>query len=584
MLECLIYERLAGMSRVLEILADIRVIIGIAVLVVLLIIWFIVQRIRSNAYRRRLEELEVRYNTIKSVPLSFKLNKAVAISRVDPETMNRVANSKEDFDKADANLKQIQQALADTEDEILVGKLGRAKADLADLESSLDLGEKQVAELDKFLDEILEKETQQRQEVNELKNRFRELKSNIQENSTQLSYALPVFEQSISDTEKMFSSFEEWMYASDFGKASEELRGISENMNNLENLYHSLPELLQDARGVIPRMIEVLHSDYRTNKERGVFLDHLDVEKNLGMITASLKTDLTKLRAGEIEGVRENLDDYKDRLTQLNTAVKKEADAFDELKELNTDTTGLLKTAYQLLNYVKEQYAKMRVRFGLEGLDEAIAEEEKRLADFVSAGEEVDDQTVLASEKVLKIQSRVQLLNEANDNLRAMKERIDSASGDEDRAKKQLVKLQVIMNQMQVSIRKYKLPTISTKYEEDMTRANEYIRRLENLIDENPLNVNLLNSTLTEAIDFIYKLYNNVNNVVGAVVMVENTIVFGNRYRSTYSDIDSELTKSELFFRNGDYTQALTIAIATIEKIFPGNYEKMVRDNAKGSE
>ena len=39
-----------------------------------------------------------------------------------------------------------------------------------------------------------------------------------------------------------------------------------------------------------------------------------------------------------------------------------------------------------------------------------------------------------------------------------------------------------------------------------------------------------------------------------------------------------------LFFRNGDYTQALTIAIATIEKIFPGNYEKMVRDNAKGSE
>ncbi len=66
-------------------------------------------------------------------------------------------------------------------------------------------------------------------------------------------------------------------------------------------------------------------------------------------------------------------------------------------------------------------------------------------------------------------------------------------------------------------------------------------------------------------------------------MMVENTIVFGNRYRSTYSDIDSELTRSELCFRNGEYTQALTIAIATIEKIHPGNYEKMVKENARAA-
>ncbi|MBQ2688530.1 MAG: selenide, water dikinase, partial [Solobacterium sp.] len=157
-------------------------------------------------------------------------------------------------------------------------------------------------------------------------------------------------------------------------------------------------------------------------------------------------------------------------------------------------------------------------------------------------------------------------------------------SGDEEHAKKQLITLKAIMNQMQVSIRKYKLPNISREYEDDMNRANEYIRRIQDLIDETPLNVQLLNATLTEAIDYIYKLFNNVNNVVGAVIMVENTIVFGNRYRSTYSDIDSELTRSELCFRNGEYTQALNIAIETIEKIHPGNYEKMVKENAKGAE
>ena len=71
--------------------------------------------------------------------------------------------------------------------------------------------------------------------------------------------------------------------------------------------------------------------------------------------------------------------------------------------------------------------------------------------------------------------------------------------------------------------------------------------------------------------------------MVATVIMVENTIVFGNRYRSTYADIDSELTRSELSFRNGEYTQALTIAIATIEKIHPGNYENMIKENAKSA-
>ena len=116
-----------------------------------------------------------------------------------------------------------------------------------------------------------------------------------------------------------------------------------------------------------------------------------------------------------------------------------------------------------------------------------------------------------------------------------------------------------------------------------MRRANDYIHRLDNLMVEVPLNMQLLNGTLQEALDFIYKLYNNVNNVVGTVMMVENTIVFGNRYRSTYADIDSELTRSELSFRNGEYTQALTTAIATIEKIHPGNYESMIKENAKSA-
>lgn len=575
------------MDTVLKYLSDIRIVIAIAAVVVLIIIWFIVQKIRSNKFRHQLEELEVRYNTIKSVPLSFKLNKAVAISRVEPDTMQKVTQTKDDFDKAEANLKQISQQLADTEDEILAGKLKKVKPDLADLEASISLGEQQVSSLDKFLDSILEKETAQRQEVTELKNHFRDLRNTAAENQSQLSYIWSTIEQNISDTEKMFSAFEEWMYASDFEKANAELDNIRESISRLESMIQSLPDLLSDARGVVPKMAEVLHQDYTTARDGGVYLDHLQIDKNLKVITAGLKEDLAGIKDGNLNGVREHLDDYKVRLTQMDQAVKKESESFMELKKFAGETETLFHETERNAKYIDDLYARLKPRLGLSDMEERIGRQKDRLATVSAKMPKVfqmyQENQSPASSVMASMKELNQEITVCNSGFKELRAEIDNTAGGEDRARKQLVKLQVIMNQMQVKIRKYKLPSISQQYEEDMAKANEYIHSIDRLINAPTLNVQLLSSTLKEAIDFIYKLYNNVNNVVATVIMVENTIVFGNRYRSTYADIDSELTRSELCFRNGEYTQALSIAIATIEKIHPGNYENMIKENAKSA-
>ena len=576
------------MDKVLKVLSDIRVLIAIAALALAIIVFMIVKKIRSNNYKKELQELEVRYNNLRSVPLSFKMNKAVAISRVDPETMQKIDSTKDEFNKAGENLKQIAQALADTEDEILMGRLKKVRAGLDDIAASISLGETQIAQLDQFLDGILQKETDQRAEVTELKNQFREIKDEAAENQTQLSYVWTALQNVFADIESKFSSFEEWMYASDFNKSELELAGIRTDINTARELVHDLPSILEDARGVVPQLLEVVHHEYTAEKERGVYLDHLEVEKNLTLISGNLKQDLRSLKEGDPKDVTANLEDYKVRLNQIDEAIKNESASFDELTAAAKETDRLYSGSLATLDAVEEQYAKAKERFGLAemrgqidelrtGLTEVVPEKERAEAIIAAAASPCSECLTV----VKKLNDRLQALY---DGVKGIKDELDTFSGDEEHAKKQLIKLKAIMNQMQVSIRKYKLPNISREYEDDMNRANEYIRRIQDLIDETPLNVQLLNATLTEAIDYIYKLFNNVNNVVGAVIMVENTIVFGNRYRSTYTDIDSELTRSELCFRNGEYTQALNIAIETIEKIHPGNYEKMVKENAKGAE
>lgn len=183
------------MKKFLDFISKIEVIIAIIVIVVIFVIWLILRKVQSNKYKKVLAELEVRYNQINSIPLAFKLNKAVAIARVDNVLLQNVALCKDDFDFATSNLKQISQTLADLEDALLIGKHKFVKNGLLDLESSIKLGEEQVGKLNAFLDEILEKETQQRAEVTELKDRFREIKNEANEKSHTLSYSWSTIEK-----------------------------------------------------------------------------------------------------------------------------------------------------------------------------------------------------------------------------------------------------------------------------------------------------------------------------------------------------------------------------------------------------
>ncbi len=572
------------MENFLKFISRLEVIIAIAVILILLIIWLVLRKVQSNKYKKELAELEVRYNQISSIPLAFKLNKAVAIARVDQVLLKNVALCKDDFDLATSNLKQISQSLADIEDNILIGKLKSVKEGILDLESSVKLGEEQVGKLNTFLDGILEKETEQRAEVTQLKDKFRELKNEANEKNNSLSYSWSTIEKNITNIENMFSSFEEWMYASDFEKASAELVDIKSSISRLDEIVKELPDLLQESRGVIPHMIDEVNVTAASLNEKNVYLNHLNVEENLRVIMNSLRTDLDNLKKGDATNVKGHVEDYKTRLSQMLDALHKEGKSFDELNLLAKDSGKLIIEASNNYKYVKSQFEKSSVRFGLEGLDEEIKLNDTKLEELdvkqKQVFEQISKNELPASSVITALKELYLDIENCNNTFNTMKNKLDSAKSDEERANKQLLKLQLIMNEMQVKLRKHRLPSISSSYEADLIHGYEYIANIDKLIGETPLAVELLNATLKDAIDFIYKLYNNVNNIVGMAIMVENTIVFGNKYRSTYPDIDSELTRAELCFRNGEYTQALTIAIATIDKIHPGSYEKLVKNNA----
>ena len=558
---------------------DILIYIIIA-LIALIILTIVIMALRKKKARKMLEDMELRYNTLKGVPLAFKLNKAVALSRVNEMIAEAVDSCKSAFDIVQEKLKDCSVQLAEIDDLIYVHKSKKARNKIRELEEDLKVCEENVNKINETLDGILEQENEQRVHINRLKEKFRSLKKKIADNKTSYNQSNEYLDKEIVRIEKMFSSFEEWMFASEFNKAADQQKEIGDAIKALEELTDVLPSMYERAKGVLPRAIDEVGYNYAQARNKGIYLEHLEVKRNLEVISDMLKNDLNKLRNGDPQGVHEDLNDCEKRIVQLQEQISKEEKAFEEVSSNIDILYDSIRTINQDVEDIEKLYGKVYERFGFENWTLRLKETSEKLAalndmkrsvDRIMSEHSVPYSTLLISYRELE-QSTAVFAGEVVE----MKTKLNNACSDEERAKKQLVKLQLIVNEIQVKMRKHRLPSVSQKYEEDLHKAERMIKDIKVILDNSPLDVKELNKELKVAIDYIYTLYNSVNNLVGMAIMVENTIVFGNRYRSTYPEIDSELTRAELCFRNGQYTKALKIGIQCIEKMHPGAYEKLI--------
>ena len=141
----------------------------------------------------------------------------------------------------------------------------------------------------------------------------------------------------------------------------------------------------------------------------------------------------------------------------------------------------------------------------------------------------------------------------------------------------ELENINIVLLEIKSEIKNNHLPMINNSYKGYIADSYKKANEIRAFDAKKPVELGELSKRVDGARDVIYKLYDNVHNLVVTAQMVEEAIVFGNRYRSTYLEVNTELTKAEVLFRNGEYTKALAVAVDMIEKIQPGSYEKMIK-------
>ena len=563
---------------------QIAIIAAVVLVVVLIVALLLVRRSRQNKLKKMLDDLYVRFTDIKTVPLAFKLNKAQVMARRNEETASAVAEYHGRYEVTEAHINDIQDMLNDVDDNLSTMKYKDALKALADVDEELKKCEAEVRDIDDFLEEFSKKESEQREYSSKLKEKYRIVKTTINKNSQILSISYDGFVEKLEECERLFSSSEEYMYTNDYVSAQYDLERIEELLDDIKRNANAVPKLIKDTKGVLPLMLDETKRELALTKQRGVYTNHLKIDEKIAEIEVTLNNDIRQLMSAETDGIKANVGNAKDTLNELDEQLEAENRSFKEARETNDKVYEHIQDMEKVENYVRIAYDKDSRRFGLEDLREELRQKRDNVVKYKSQYENINvdlSSCLRPASEILVMAEELDKKVEADmKSLYSYKTAIDKSTDGESRAQSQLTKLQLVVAEVESKLAEYDLPSIDDSYKQDLLKSREYIERIRNLLKEVPLNIPELNVLLDEAIDFIYKFYNNINNVVGMCVMVENAIVFGNKFRSTFPEIDRELSKAEFQYLNGEYTKALKTAIACMETLFPDNADEKIMENA----
>ena len=563
----------------LHISLEVMLCIVVAILA-LILIWIVSRVLKRRKAAKRLADLEIEVNDIRNNALAYKYNKANAFARVNDDIMDRVKSLTPKYDVCQQSVTACDEIFTTADDYVDAHRIRKAMRSMDELETMLDDTKERIRIVTQSLDHILARETEVREKSNSLKERFRNVKTVYQDHTDSFFGASTYIEGELADIENEFTNFEDWMFASEFNKAKEEVDKISARVDGISNKIAALPGLYERAKGLMPQAVSEVKENLSALEAQNIDISYLEPNEKLDMIDADLLKATTLLDQGSIEDATQALDTVSKNIMDLQDNVDQEKKAYEEISGDLQSMFEKLDEASVDLEEITNLYTNIKDRFGLEDWSHRFILAKNKLEDLKKRRTEIENVLKAEDQPRSGIVHGYRLFVSESEafatQVKQMKSMLMGASSDESRAKKQLIKLQLILNEVRLSTTVHHFPGVAKKFADEIKEGERLIQRVRIVLDHSPLDVQTLNADLQEAIDYVYKLYNNANNVVGIAVMVENAIVFGNRFRSTYPSMDSDLTRAEICFQNGEYTHALKIAIQAIENMHPGIYEKLI--------
>ena len=551
--------------------------------VLIIVVLNLINKKERNKYKDEIANLERDKNLIVGASILSELNKVGALINNDAmqkkhdDWQARLKEIKEvEVPKITDALIEIENAFEDKDYKSLKPKIASLELQIAYVKTKSNF----------LLDEIKEitlSEEKNRETITKLKSEYRAILTKYHANKMDYSEVETPIELQFENVDKLFSAFEVAMEKNEYTEVGKIVKAIDDTIGNLKVVVEEAPSIIIMGKKLIPDKIADIKKITTKMEKEGYNLDYLNIDYN---ITESEK------KINDVFG-RLNVLNLEDSVFELKTIL----DYFDSLYH-NFDKERLAKRIFEdfersilikatklekISNDLNRKIDDLKYSYDLSDEDvsvlDVISKEIAEIKDDYSRIIDLRRRNVFAFSR---LQKEMEILNskmlKTEEKLEQTLRSLGSLKEDEKRAREQLDEIKYILNQAKNNMRSYKLPVTPKNFYVELSEAAASINDMVTELDKRPISIKTLNTRVDTARDLTLKVYNTVKEAVKTAKMAEAAIVYGNRYRAMYKDVELGLIKAENAFYKGNFKVSLENAINAINIVEPGIHKKLLEE------
>lgn len=553
--------------------------------IVMIIIMFVslhfIRKATKNSYRKKIDNLEIEKNMVASTPVLLELSKVEPIIKNDK--MEEKYNNWNDrfIDIKENKLTLINDMLLDLDVYIDKKDYKTCRYRIAKTEIEIYKARESA---DTLLDEIKEitlSEEKYRTIVIKLKTKYRELNREFNEHKEMYDDMQDAILLQLENIEKRFLDFEKVMEENDYNEVVHIVKALDTMIEHMSIVINEVPDLLLMSKQLIPARIKEIKETYDEMVQDEFPLDYLNIDYNLEESRKNIDTILDKIKVLNLEDCMFELKTMLEYLDSLFVDFEKERLSRKVYDELEKDFSKKIKNTNKVVKDIYSQLDDIKNMYDLNEEDVHIIHDVNKTLvvindDYKKLLSKVEAKSTPYSVLSKEVEELINRLKIMEDDLDIALKSLGNMHDDEERAREQLDEIQSFLKRCKERMREYKLPIITDNYFVQLAEANEAIVEVIKELEKKPIVIDTLNTRVDTARDLVLKLYNTTNEMIKTAQLAEKAIVYGNRYRLYYDEVDAGLSDAEELFFKGEYKKALDISIKSTSIVDEDIYQKLL--------
>ncbi|WP_159544246.1 septation ring formation regulator EzrA [Streptococcus halichoeri] len=567
---------------------------GIILLIVAVVILVIIAYLIGVIIRKRndslIKQLEERKEALLSLPVQEEVDAVQELHLIGQSQTSFREWHQKWTDLSTSTFREIEYAIVEAENLNDTFNFIRAKHEISNIDSQLNLVEEDVNSIRDALSILKEQEEKNSARVTHALDLYEQLQQSNAENEDNFGSTKDEIAKQMGNIEKEFSQFVALNSSGDPIEASEVLERAEEHTIALGQIAEQIPSIVTKLEDDFPDQLDDLESGYRRLLEENYHFPEDNIETRFQEIREAISSNSEELVSLDLDRAREENLVIQEKMDNLYDLFEREIAAYKVTTKNSKILPQYLIHAKTNNQQLKEEISRLSHKYimnenqsvNVKAFDKELAHIENNV---VAIAQTIKEQEKPYSQLQVIIDRALQTLANVEAGQIEVFESIKDIEAVEERARKTI---DLYVNQLHMIKRfmeKRNLPGIPENYLNTFFTTSTQLEALMDELSKGKINIEAITRLTDVCTASIANLEEMTYEVVKYATLTEQLLQYSNRYRSFEPGVQNSFEIAfDLFENRYDYQASFDEISYALETVEPGVTDRFVSSYDKTRE